>query len=97
MKFMCYNCGCHIPDDNMGNPDNITTSTFKHLAEHWGKSEADVKLAVYNYLIGNSTSLSDHDKEHIAEMFDKASKAWGQPLDEAKKNATSMLKGELKF
>lgn len=93
---MCYNCGCHIPDDNMGSPDNITTSTFKHLGEHWGKSDHDTKLAVYNHLIGNSADLSDHDKEHIDEMFEKASKAWGQSLEEAKKNAQSMLKSELK-
>lgn len=30
---MCYNCGCGNPNDDMGNPDNITTSTFVKAAE----------------------------------------------------------------
>jgi hypothetical protein len=94
---MCYNCGCHIPDDNMGNPSNITTTTFKHLGEHWGKPLEEVKLVVYKYLTGDVAGLNDHDKEHIEEMFVNASTAWGQPLDEAKNNAKSMLKGELKI
>lgn len=25
---MCWNCGCMMPDDDMGNPDNITTRTI---------------------------------------------------------------------
>lgn len=24
---MCWNCGCMKPDDDHGNPDNITTAT----------------------------------------------------------------------
>lgn len=23
---MCWNCGCMMPDNDMGNPDNITTA-----------------------------------------------------------------------
>lgn len=30
---MCYNCGCGNPNDDMGNPDNLTTSTFIKAAE----------------------------------------------------------------
>lgn len=52
---MCYNCGCGNPDDDMGNPENITNQTFE-----------------------------------------KAAKAWGQSVDEAKKNALSLLKDEVK-
>jgi hypothetical protein len=29
---MCYNCGCQRPDDEMGNPDNITNEDFKKAA-----------------------------------------------------------------
>jgi hypothetical protein len=92
---MCYNCGCHIPEDNMGSADNITDNTFEHLAEHWGKPILEAKKAVYQYLLGENPKLSDHDKEHIEEMFTKAAKAWGQPIEEAKKNATELLKKQV--
>jgi malate synthase len=52
---VCYNCGCHIKQDDMGSPDNITE-----------------------------------------ESFEKAAKAWGQPLLEAKKNTYLLLREELK-
>ena len=26
---MCWNCGCMLPDDDHGNPDNITTETLR--------------------------------------------------------------------
>ncbi len=33
---MCWNCGCMIPDDDMGNPDNITTETIRAAAKAAG-------------------------------------------------------------
>ena len=33
---MCWNCGCMIPDDDMGNPDNITTETIRAAARAAG-------------------------------------------------------------
>ena len=87
---MCYNCGCGNPDDDMGHPDNITTSTFNHLAEHWGKSLSETKSKVYKMLESGKI-----DNPHLLELFEKASKSWGQSLDEAKKNAQSMLKDEI--
>ncbi|MBI2906068.1 MAG: hypothetical protein HYX92_00285 [Chloroflexi bacterium] len=30
---MCLNCGCALPDDNMGNPDNITIDTLVKAAK----------------------------------------------------------------
>jgi len=26
---MCWNCGCMMPDDDHGSPDNITTETLR--------------------------------------------------------------------
>lgn len=40
---MCYNCGCGIPDDDMGNPKNITTKTFEEAAKASGQSLEDAK------------------------------------------------------
>ena len=48
---MCYNCGCQMPNNNMGNPKNITNKTFAEAAE-----------------------------------------AMEQPVEEAKKNASELLK-----
>ncbi len=87
---MCYNCGCGIVDDDMGHPDNITTSTFHHLAEHWDKSLPETKSKVYEMLESGKI-----DDPHLIEMFEKASKAWGQSVEEAKKNTQSLLKDEV--
>lgn len=48
---MCYNCGCGMPDDDMGkghagvDPSGkaITNKTFKAVAEAEGMSEEDAK------------------------------------------------------
>lgn len=33
---MCWNCGCMMPDNDMGNPDNITTETIRAAARAGG-------------------------------------------------------------
>ncbi len=48
---MCYNCGCGLPDDDMGqgnagvdvNGKSITNKTFKAAADSQGMSEQDAK------------------------------------------------------
>lgn len=40
---MCYNCGCGIPDDDMGSADNITTQTFEKAAKASGQSVKEAK------------------------------------------------------
>lgn len=48
---MCYNCGCGMPDDDMGqghagsgpNGKSITNKTFKAAAESQGMTEEDAK------------------------------------------------------
>ena len=32
-EIMCYNCGCEMPDNDMGNPKNITNKTFEEAAK----------------------------------------------------------------
>jgi hypothetical protein len=31
--MMCYNCGCGMPDNDMGNPKAITNKTFEEAAK----------------------------------------------------------------
>lgn len=48
---MCYNCGCGLPDDDMGvgtagvdpNGKSITNKTFQAAAQSQGMSEEDAK------------------------------------------------------
>ena len=87
---MCFNCGCFNPEDDMGHPHNITNSTLKHLGEHWGTDLPETEKRVLAML--ESGNITD---EHVTEMFETAAKAWGQSVDEAKKNAIALLKSEL--
>lgn len=41
---MCYNCGCGIPDDDMGDPANITEKTITDAARASNQSVKDAKL-----------------------------------------------------
>lgn len=34
---MCYNCGCGMPDDDHGDPRNITNRTFQQAADAVGQ------------------------------------------------------------
>jgi hypothetical protein len=40
---MCYNCGCEMPDNDMGNPKNITNKTFEEAAKAAGQSAEEAK------------------------------------------------------
>ena len=93
---MCYNCGCGIPDDDMGHPDNITNATLAHLGEHWGKSLADVQKIVLEQLQKEAKGEKVEWDPHIIDMFDKASKAWGQSVKDAKRNTLELLKDQVK-
>lgn len=90
---MCYNCGCQNPQDNMGSADNITEQTLTHLSEHWGKSLKETKEMLFKLLETNDKKLAEDP--HLKEMFDKAAQAWGQSVDEAKKNTYTLLKKEV--
>lgn len=47
---MCYNCGCGMPDDDMGNLKNITNKTIDEVSEINGMSKKntleEIKKAV---------------------------------------------------
>ena len=45
---MCYNCGCKKPNDDHGNPANITDKTFREAANAGNKG--DVESAKQNTL-----------------------------------------------
>ncbi len=53
---MCYNCGCEMPNDDMGKGKisegggSLTDADFKLLAEKWGMSEEEAKKNVLDLL-----------------------------------------------
>lgn len=48
---MCYNCGCGIPDDDMGHPEAaITEQTFKKAAQAFEMTIEEAKEETYKLL-----------------------------------------------
>lgn len=53
---MCYNCGCGIPDDDMGRGKiseggtTLTEDDIKFMAEKWGMSVEETKKNIYELL-----------------------------------------------
>lgn len=53
---MCYNCGCELPEDDMGRGKvslgggSLTESDFVHMADRWNMSVMDAKRHTYKLL-----------------------------------------------
>ena len=47
---MCYNCGCGMPNNDMGKPENITTKTFEAAAKAMGQSTKDARENAHELL-----------------------------------------------
>lgn len=47
---MCYNCGCGMPNNDMGKPENITTETFEAAANAMGQSAKDARKNAHELL-----------------------------------------------
>lgn len=53
---MCYNCGCGLPNDDMGKGKlskggaSLTEEDFKHMAKEWNMSKEEAKRSVYEEL-----------------------------------------------
>ncbi len=93
---MCYNCGCEMPDDPMGHQENIITQTFTTIAGTMGMDPHALMLKVMHDLESQLADPTYELEPDIENMFEKASQAWGQPIEEAKKNTLALLKKTLK-
>ena len=47
---MCYNCGCGNPNDDMGNPKNITNKTFEEAAKAEQQTPEEAKAKTLELL-----------------------------------------------
>lgn len=59
---MCYNCGCQMPDNDMGNADNITEQTFIKAAKASGQTVEEAKK--YTLELLQKTLGHKHDHDH---------------------------------
>jgi len=47
---MCYNCGCQMPNNDMGKPENITNRSFDEAAKAMGDTTEESKRNALNLL-----------------------------------------------
>lgn len=53
---MCYNCGCQVPNDDMGKGKvtqggaSLTEDDLKTMTQKWGMSLEDTKQNIYDLL-----------------------------------------------
>lgn len=45
---MCWNCGCMRPDDDHGNPDNITTESLRKAGRASGPDTIKKMMSNFN-------------------------------------------------
>lgn len=54
--FMCYNCGCGLPEDDMGkgalhkDGGSLVEEDFDQMAEKWGMDKKEAKQNVLDLL-----------------------------------------------
>ncbi len=62
---MCMTCGCMMPENDMGNPDNITLGTLRKAAKAGGAQNVhdvmETMMKTYNQKVKNTPA----DKEPI--------------------------------
>ncbi len=60
---MCYNCGCRMPKNDMGNPDNITEEDFEKAAKAAGTDVGTAKRNTYEMLKDQLEEKGAEEKE----------------------------------
>ncbi len=62
---MCWNCGCMMPDDEMGSPDNITTAKLRKAAKAGGNKNLKDLVANFNKTYQKKIKGAPADTEPI--------------------------------
>jgi hypothetical protein len=62
---MCWNCGCMMPDNDMGNPDNITTETLRKAARAGGPETIHKLMSNMNEIYERKIKGTPVDNESI--------------------------------
>ncbi len=80
-----------ISDDSMGSDFNIVDLSFAKIAAKRNKTVNELKEEVLKDL--EEDKITDPE---IEAMFQKATEAWGQSLEEAKFNTMILLRDQLR-
>ena len=62
---MCWNCGCMMPDDDHGSPDNVTTETLRKAARAGGLETIHKLMDNMNETYRGKIADTPVDKEPI--------------------------------
>lgn len=81
-----------MPDDPMGHPENIINQTLDQVASEMNLEPGAFRTKLTHDLEAQMADSSMQLDPAVEDMFNKASNAWGQPVEEAKKNTLSLLK-----
>jgi hypothetical protein len=81
-----------MPEDDMGHPDNIINQTLDRVAAEMNLEPGAFRTKLSHDLEAQAADTSMELDAAVEEMFLRASKAWGQPVEEAKKNTLALLK-----
>ena len=57
---MCYNCGCQMADNDMGEEKNITEKTFQDAAKAMGPSVEEAKTNTLELLHSRVAAIHYH-------------------------------------
>ena len=61
---MCYNCGCGMPNNDMGKEQNITNRTFDKASEAMGLSSREAKQNALDLLEKVLRSEKESDEKN---------------------------------
>ena len=59
---MCYNCGCKMPNNDMGKSENITNQKFKQASQAMGMTDEESKknaLELLQLVLASSEQSED--------------------------------------
>lgn len=62
---MCWNCGCMMPDDTHGSPDNITTETLRKAGRAGGPKTIKKMMENFNQIYQKKIKGTPADTEPI--------------------------------
>ncbi|MBI2329324.1 MAG: hypothetical protein HYU85_06795 [Chloroflexi bacterium] len=62
---MCWNCGCMMPEDDHGNPDNITTESLRKAARAGGPETIHKLMDNLNKIYRSKVEGTPIDKKPI--------------------------------
>jgi len=98
---MCYNCGCGLPHDDMGqghaeleaDGKSITDETFTKLGEKWGMDKHSVQVLILNSLTGKEADAKK--SQYMEHLYEHAADSQGMTVKQTKEEVVKLLKKEL--